>query len=180
MSSAYKRHGQLLGVALLERLRECSRIEVWSEDKFKLSYDSEVEVRKKLPIHAYRTIDLDYGDAEQSIRVDVIVHDRVSSTLRTYNVKRGNGAYDAGKRRVIQGELLRTQMGLRSYGASIGAQVERAEAYAIFYYGLRSIPRPYSLVREELDEHFQFPVVGALEAMNDSFKARLHALVTPG
>jgi hypothetical protein len=180
MSSAYKRHGQILGHALMERLRDCARLEVWGEDAFKLSHASDAELRKNLPIHAYRAIDLDYGDAERSIPVDVIVHDRANGTLRSYNVKRGNGAYDAAKRRVIRGELLRTQMGLRGYGAAVGARADTAEAYVIFYYGLRSIPKPFSLIREELDAHFQFPVVGALEAVNDLYRARLEALVDRG
>lgn len=180
MSSAYKRHGQILGHALIERLRECARFEVWTEDAFKLSHASSDEVRKDLPIHAYRSIDLVYGEAEQSIRVDAIVFDRETGTLRSYNVKRGNGSYDAAKRRVLQSELFRVQMGLRGYGASHGLNPSSAEAYAIFYYGLRSIPKPYSLVRDDLDNHFQFSVTPALEAFNDSFKSRLHALVKGG
>jgi hypothetical protein len=56
---------------------------------------------------------------------------------------------------------------------------ERAPAQAriIFYYGMRSIPRPWSLVREELDEHFGFPVVAMVEQANDYFRAKLYALL---
>jgi hypothetical protein len=47
----------------------------------------------------------------------------------------------------------------------------------IFYYGVRSIPRPWSLVKNELDEHFGFPVVDKIEQANDYFRTRLHALL---
>jgi hypothetical protein len=47
----------------------------------------------------------------------------------------------------------------------------------IFYYGVRSIPRPWSLVKGELDEHFGFPVVEKIEQANEYFRTRLHALL---
>jgi hypothetical protein len=53
----------------------------------------------------------------------------------------------------------------------------RAESKIIFYYGVRSIPRPWSLVKSELDEHFGFPVVDKIEQANDYFRDKLHALL---
>jgi hypothetical protein len=44
-------------------------------------------------------------------------------------------------------------------------------------YGVRSSPRPWSLVKSELDEHFGFPVVEKIELANDYFRTRLHALL---
>lgn len=120
---------------------------------------------------------LRYGDEESSIPIDVIVYDKERATLRTYNVKRGNGAYDAGKRRIILSELLRVNMLLQSYAGSIGLVATAAEAKIIFYYGLRSIAEPLSLVREELDKHFDFPVVAALEEVNNYFREKLHWLI---
>lgn len=177
ISSAYKRHGQILGRAMLERLKDCSRFNVWIEDDFKLSPASNAELQRGLPPVNYRSIALPYGEAIQSIPIDLIVHDKQNRTLRSYNVKRGNGAYDAGKRRIIQGELLRTQMLLAGYGHSLGVDADQHEAYIIFYYGLRSIPAPYSLIDEELDEHFDFPVYAAIEAMNQEFRQELYALI---
>ena len=52
-----------------------------------------------------------------------------------------------------------------------------AESKIIFYYGVRSIPRPWSLVKGELDEHFGFPVVDKIEQANDYFRTQLHALL---
>jgi hypothetical protein len=47
----------------------------------------------------------------------------------------------------------------------------------IFYYGVRSIPRPWSLVRDDLDGHFGFPIVAKIEQANEYFRERLHQLL---
>jgi hypothetical protein len=182
ISSAYKRHGQLLGRAILERLKDCSRFQVWTEESLKLSNESARELARGLPIEAYRTIRLAYGDRETSIPVDIMVHEPGRRLITAYNVKRGNGSFDAGKRRLIVGELLRTQMVLASYARSLGLEVDEARARIVFYYGLRSVPEPYSLVAAELDDHFEFPVIEAVETVNDLFRDGLHAMIdsTPG
>jgi hypothetical protein len=165
---------------LLERLKDCARFQVWTEESFKLGSASRLELQKAMPPLAYREIALPYGEAEQIIPIDLLVHDTTDGSVRSYNVKRGNGAYDAGKRRLIQQELLRTQMHLRHYARSMGMTADRAHAHIIFYYGLRSIPEPWSLVAEELDEHFDFPVQAAIETVNDHFRSGLHALIETG
>ena len=180
ISSAYKRHGQILGLSLLERLKDCERFRVWTEDAFKLGPASNAELQSGLPSTAYRQVVLPYGEQEQTIPVDLIVHDADNRSIRSYNVKRGNGAYDAGKKRLILNELLRTQMHLAGYARTLGLAVDRAEAYIIFYYGLRSIPEPWSLIAEDLDVHFGFPVRDAVEAANDRFRDGLHTLIEDG
>lgn len=180
ISSAYKRHGQILGRALLERLKDCDRFQVWTEDAFKLGAASRAEMQRGMPSTAYREVRLPYGELEQAIPVDLIVLDSANRTIRSYNVKRGNGAYDAGKKRLIMSELLRVQMHLAGYAQSLGFAVDTAEAHIIFYYGLRSIPEPFSLIAEDLDDHFGFPVRDAMEAVNDEFRDGLHALIEHG
>lgn len=180
MSSAYKRHGQILGRALLERLKDCGRFQVWTEERFHLSHRSNEALARGLPPVSYRAIDLPYGEAERVIPIDLLVYEPALKRLRTYNVSRGNGAYDAGKKRLVVGEMLRTQMHLRDHARGLGLKVETAEAFVVSYYGLRAAPAPFSLIAEELDDHFQFPVHAAIEALNAEFKARLHDLIDEG
>jgi hypothetical protein len=52
-----------------------------------------------------------------------------------------------------------------------------AESKIIFYYGIRSIPRPRSLTREELDAHFGYPVTEKIEQANEYFRTKLHELL---
>src|SRR5205823_6448929 len=43
--------------------------------------------------------------------------------------------------------------------------------------GHSAIPRPWSLVREDLDEHFGFPIIERIEQANGYFRERLHKLL---
>lgn len=177
VSSAYKRHGAILQRALLERLKDCARLRVWTEDDFKLSNDSLRQVRVAERLDSLLQTQLPYGDRERSARVDILVFDETRRSLGAYNLKRGNGSYDGGKRRVIHEELVRTQMLLSNYGRGFGFVPETSHAHIIFYYGLLSLPPPLAISGDDLDEHFRFPVREAIEFVNSYFVARLSALI---
>lgn len=177
ISSAYKRHGAILVRALLERLKDCARLRVWTDDDFKLSHDSLREVRVAERIESLFGARLPYGDRERSIRIDILVFDEESRSLNAYSVKRGNGSYDGGKRRIIQEELVRTQMLLADYGHGLGLEPVTSHAHIIFYYGLLSLPPPLAIAGDALDEHFRFPVHEAIECVNAYFASRLKALI---
>jgi hypothetical protein len=140
VSSAYKRHGRILETALRESLRESNRHHVWQDDAFKVS----------------RAADALVGSA---VQVDMISFDDADQTIRAYEVKRGNGQFDVGKIRSIKRDIMCIQVLLKSYGETANYKPISAESRIIFYYGVRSIPRPWLLVRNELDNHFGFPVV---------------------
>lgn len=177
MSSAYKRHGQIIDRALLERLKDCSRLRVWTEQEFRLSHESLAQLQLAGRIEPLLRTNLPYGDRERIIVLDVVVYDEETGTLRCYNVKRGNGSYDGGKRRIIQDELLRAHMLLKDYGKSVGLDASSSHAHIVFYYGVLSLPRPLALSGNELDVHFRFPVRDAIEGVNEYFIRRLHDLV---
>lgn len=177
VSSAYKRHGRILETALRESLRESNRHQVWQEDAFKVSRAADALVGSQSE-DACRQSALPYGDRVRTVQVDMVAFDSADQTIRAYEVKRGNGQFDAGKIRSIRRDLLCVQVLLKSYGAELAKlKPIAAESRIIFYYGVRSIPRPWSLVREELDEHFGFPVVAGIEQANEYFRAKLHELL---
>lgn len=177
ISSAYKRHGSILNRALLERMKDCARLRVWTEDDFKLSHDSLREVRGSERIEPLLRTRLPYGDRERSVGVDIFVFDEETHALAAYSVKRGNGSYDGGKRRIIQDELLRIHMLLADYGRVVGLSPQSSHAHIIFYYGLMSLPPPLAIAGATLDEHFRFPVREAIEYVNAYFVRRLHDLI---
>jgi hypothetical protein len=176
ISSAYKRHGRILEAALRESLRESNRHRVWQDDAFKVSRAADALVNSQNE-EACRQSALPYGDAGRTIQVDMIAFDNADQTIRAYEIKRGNGQFDAGKIRSIKRDLLCIQVLLKSYGRVANVNPVGAESRIIFYYGVRSIPRPWSFVREELDEHFGFPIVAMVETANDYFRAKLHTLL---
>src|SRR5262245_22741912 len=107
----------------------------------------------------------------------MIAFDNADQSIRAYEIKRGNGHFDAGKIRSITRDLKCIQVLLKSYGEFSKLVPLVAESKIIFYYGVRSIPGPWSLVKDELDDHFGFPVVGMIEQANAYFRERLHALL---
>lgn len=177
VSSAYKRHGAILQRALLERLKDCPRLRVWTEDEFKLSHDSLRQIRIAERLDSLLDMRLPYGDRERIVRADILVFDEEYRTLRAYSVKRGNGFYDAGKKRTIHEDLVRTQMVLNDYGRRLGLPVKSENAHIVFYYGVMSLPQPLAIPGEALDGHFRYPVREAIECVNAHFVSKLTRLI---
>lgn len=110
---------------------------------------------------------------ECCVRVDILVFDEARCSLDAYNVKRGNGSYDGGKRRMIHEELVRVRMRLSDYGRRTGFVPETSHAQVIFSYRLLSLPPQLAISGDDIDEHFQFPVREAVELVNANLIARL-------
>ena len=157
-----------------ERLKDNDEFVVWDEPQFKISQPANLISGNA---NDCMGASLNYGDEVRTVQTDLIVFDKNNHTLRAYEVKRGNGSFDAGKKRSIMRDLLATHVLLKSYGEQLGFEVELAEAKIIFYYVLRSIPAPYSLTGDELDEHFGFDLVSAIELVNEHFKTHLFAIL---
>jgi hypothetical protein len=176
ISSAYKRHGRILETALRESLKDSNRHRVWREDTFSVSRAADALIGSQTETQA-RQSSLPYGERLRSLQIDMIAYDEADQTIRAYEVKRGNGQFDAGKIRSIRRDLLCVQVLLRSYGELAKLSPVTAESRIIFYYGVRSIPKPWSLIKGELDEHFGYPVVEKVEQANAYFQSRLFALL---
>jgi hypothetical protein len=128
-------------------------------------------------LDACRQTTLPYGDSIRKLQIDMVAFDDADQWIRAYEIKRGAGQFDAGKIRSITRDLKCIQVLLKSYGEFTKLKPVAAESKIIFYYGVRSIPRPWSLVKGELDEHFGFPVVERIEQANEYFRTKLHALL---
>ncbi len=181
MSSAYKRHGFILERAILERLSENKNFQVWEDRAFAVnavadhlvdaSIGSPEELLSAMASYSEET-------AKRTLQIDTIVYDKVNKSLRCYEIKRGNGLHDAGKRRSILRDLLCSQVLLKSYGEQNGLEVNSARSHIIFYYGQCSIGKPFSLTKDELDEHFGFEVTEHVEGVNELFRKSLYDLLT--
>ncbi|WP_137113333.1 hypothetical protein [Mesorhizobium sp. GR13] len=176
VSSAYKRHGRILEAAVREALRESNRHVVWQDDKFRVSRAADALVNSQSPEQCAAS-SLPYGDSVRTLQIDMLAYDSADNIIRAYEIKRGNGQFDAGKIRSIRRDLLCVQLLLKSYGEMASYKPVAAESRIIFYYGMRSIPHPWSLDRRDLDEHFGFPVLDHIEQANSYFRERLHRLL---
>ena len=181
MSSAYKRHGFIIERAILERLKENENFLVWEDRMFAVSPDADhmvddcIDNPEKL-IEA--TTNYSQETAKRTLQIDAIIYDKINKALSCYEIKRGNGLHDSGKRRSILRDLLCVQVLLKSYGEQRGLEVISASSRIIFYYGQCSIKKPFSLTGAELDEHFNFKLQDDVEAVNELFRKRLYDLLT--
>lgn len=179
MSSAYKRHGYIIERAILERLKSNPNFVVWEDKAFQVPTTADHIVDSAIgnPEHIFGS-ETGYRDGPRALQVDAIVYNKLDKSVRAYEIKRGSGLHDAGKRRSILRDLLCLQVLLKSYAQTKGHEVTIARAHIIFYYGKCSIKKPFSLTKDELDAHFAFPVVDAIEEVNAYFKERLFAILT--
>jgi len=181
LSSAYKRHGYILERAILEALKLCPHFEAWRDDLFQIppAVDHIVAGSIAEPTKLIGT-DYPYSDGERALQVDVIMFDKNTGILKAYEIKRGSGFHDSGKRRSMLRDALCVQVLLKSYGKQRGLDVKEAFSHIIFYYGKCSIPKPFSLTGAELDDHFGWPVHEAVEEVNKYFQSRLFLILSGG
>jgi hypothetical protein len=175
-SSAYKRHGRILEIALRESLRESNRHKVWRDDAFRVSREADALASTQDLLACVQST-LPYGNSIRTLQVDLFAFDHADQSIRAYEIKRGNGQFDTGKIRSITRDLKCVQVLLKSYGEFQKLNSSSAESKIIFYYGVRSIPSPWSLVKHELDQHFGYPVTEKIEQANDYFRVRLFNLL---
>src|SRR5216684_771842 len=136
MSSAYKRHGYILERAILEALRLCPHFEVWRDPIFQIPSAVDHIVAGSIA-EPTKLIGTDYPSSEgqRTLQVDAIVFNKNTGTLGAYEIKRGSGLHDAGKRRSMLTDTLCVQVLLRSYGKQRGHDSKTAFSHIIFYYG---------------------------------------------
>jgi hypothetical protein len=175
VSSAYKRHGAILERALSVALEQVPHLEVWAESNFKvpdaadrLAGDDATALGNALRYS---------GLGERTLQIDLLVFDRNTGRLGSYECKRGFGYHDSGKKRSMLRDLRCLQMLLSSYGRERGLPINESEARMIFYFGQCSIGKPWSLTREELDVHFGVPITERVEAVNAYFAEKLNELL---
>lgn len=165
MSSAYKRHGNILERAIFERLSENPELEVWRDSLFSVSSmaDNVASESLKRPSSLLET-NIPYEPiGKRTLQVDVIVFDKGAKTLRAYEVKRGNGEHDAGKKRQILRDTLCIQVLLKKYGIARGYEPSSVSSHVIGYYGLLPVRPPFGLKGTDLDQHFGFSIYKEVE-----------------
>lgn len=178
MSSSYKRHGFILEAAILNRLKKAPKFIAWNDPTFQVPPNADLLANGALGNPGSIVGNqVNYGPGHRTLQVDAIVYDKDAKTLRAYEVKRGFGYHDAGKRRSILRDALCLSVLLKSYGESRGLEVSQTSAHVIFYYGAKSIPAPFALTGKELDDHFGWPVYAEVEQVNDLFRTRLFEIL---
>ena len=182
LSSAYKRHGPIIERAIVECLNQSDRYTVWSVDRFGVQQQASTTVAAagNNPDTLANT-HLPYvgdhvGDAQ--LQIDAVVFDHLTGVVSSYEIKRGNGAFDAGKQRSMKREALLSKILLRDHCVQRGHPATDSRAHIIFYYGIRSIAAPLGITGQELDAHFGLPMWEEVELVNAYFRSRLFEIIS--
>lgn len=176
-ASAQRRHGHIIEAAFRFRLAQVPGFQVWETNDFAVSAVADGMVNaEKERLNLLKSA-VPYGEQSRRLQVDAFVYNEKLKTLASYELKRGGDKHDAGKTRSMFRDLLCTQVLLKSYGETLGLEVNSALAYIVFYYGRGTIPKPFSLTRDDLNDHFGVDLRSAIEEVNGYFREQLMALV---
>ncbi len=180
VSSAYKRHGTILEKAILERLRMEDRYEVWQDPRLAVCQAANQATDHYMDDEdGALGVQFPYSDpGVRTLQVDLIVFDKETGIISSYEIKRGAGVHDAGKKRSIKRDLLCLQFLLRSYGEqTLERECTDARSKIIIYYGAEKIGKTFTLTREDLDDHFDVKMRDDIELVNEYFRAGIEALL---
>jgi hypothetical protein len=175
VSSSYKRHGNIIELAMLESLKRRRGLEAWTDADFKISASADALANNLVADpEASLTTRINYEPkGDRTLQIDLIVFDNKRKHLGLYEIKRGYGLNDAGKKRQMLRDLVCMQVLGASYGEHRGYDVKTVHAHVIFYYGKQSLKEPFALSGDRLNEHFGFNVRRDVEDANSMFKRRL-------
>ena len=182
LSSAYKRHGPIIERSIVECLNQNPRYTAWSVDRFGVQQQASTTVAaagnnpQSLANAHLPYVGDNAGDAH--LQIDAVVFDHQTGIVSSYEIKRGNGHFDAGKQRSMKREALLSKVLLRDHCIQRGHPATDSRAHIIFYYGLRSIPAPLGIIGDELDAHFGIPIWNEVELVNSYFRSRLFEIIS--
>src|ERR1700691_1254815 len=80
VSSAYKRHGRIIEVAIREGLRESNRHTIWHDDVFRISHEANA-VADTQDLFACLQTTLPYGSAVRTLQVDLFAFDNADQSI---------------------------------------------------------------------------------------------------
>jgi hypothetical protein len=182
LSSAYKRHGAIIENAIVDCLNQSDRYDVWRVDRFGVQQQARTTVAaagnnaQSLDNTHFPYVGDNLGDAH--LQIDAVVFDHETDVVSAYEIKRGNGAFDAGKQRSMKSDALTAKILLRDHCTQRGFHATGSRAFIVFYYGIRSIPAPLGIIGEELDAHFGLPIWEEVELVNAYFRSRLFEIIS--
>ena len=182
LSSAYKRHGSIIERSIVEALRLSGRYDVWQVERFGVQQQASTTVAAAghfaASLNATHLPYVGDGLGDAHLQIDAVVFDHQTHIVSSYEIKRGNGAFDAGKQRSMRREALLSKILLKNHCIARGFGATDSAAHIVFYYGVRSIPAPIGIIGTELDEHFEMPIYEQVEEVNAYFRTRLFEIIS--
>ena len=185
IGSVVKRHGKLIELAIAGALAMTDRFIVLTNENIPLTKGAKQLLEAKNSNRSLAGIRLAAdSEADGMVNVDLVVVDPDAGWAGAYEIKRGNGTTEAGKRRPLIQKLTAVRLVLASYARQLGQwPIETVTSAVIDYYGSSGFDPNYTLVRDQLDDHFGVPIVETVDAVTNAARealdAELPALLDP-
>ena len=181
LGSVVKRHGGLIELGIAGALIASDRFVVLTNVTLPVTKGAAQLLDAKNSDQALAKIKLSAdSEAEGIVNVDLVVVDPDAKWAGAYEIKRGNGATEHGKRRPIMRKLAAARLVLASYVRQAGyGTMENVTSGVVDYYGASGFAPELTLSRDQLDAHFGVPVVATVEAMTAALHEALQAAL-PG
>ncbi|MEM6934110.1 MAG: hypothetical protein AAF526_11050 [Pseudomonadota bacterium] len=182
ISSAYKRHGAIIEVALFHAINAQNAIEARNKVPFFVtrnasSYVESRDIKSATERKACLDTSLPYQTDGARYEIDILYFDHRSKIIVALEVKRGNGQFDRGKRDSMIKSALTVRTLLQSYAATFGWEAHAVESRILAYYGVPKFPPEIYLRGKDLDTFVGPGVQQRVEEVNDYFRAQLMRLI---
>ncbi len=182
VSSAYKRHGAIIEIALFHAISQQNTIEARSKESFFISknvssYVESHDFKSEDGFHSCLSTSMPYRRDGEKYEIDIVYFDFTTETICALEVKRGNGQFDRGKRDSMIKAALSVRMLLRSFAEHVGWPAKNVESRILAYYGVPRFPPEIYLRGKDLDQFIGPGIRDRVESVNDYFRERLLALV---
>ena len=179
--SAYKRHGFILERAILEYLKLQPDLIVWNDAAFQIPDAADHLIQSVLSDpSSISDSNMKYSSGSRTVQVDIIVFNKKDQSVKAYEIKRGAGHHDAGKKRSMLRDALCVNVLLKDYARQKGHEAISANSHVAFYYGTLSVNPPIGISGAGLDDHFGLPLMEEVEKVNELFRTRLFAILASG
>jgi len=183
VSSAYKRHGAIIEVALYHAISQQNSVEAWSKYPFYISrnasgYVESHDLKTRAGFEACLNTSIPYRAEGSRYEIDIIYFDHATGTVCALEVKRGNGEFDRGKRDSMIKSALCIRSLLASFAEEMSWEAKHVESRILAYYGVPKFPPQIYLRGVDID-HFIAPGIrDKIETVNDYFRQELLRLVS--
>lgn len=182
VSSAYKRHGAIIEIALYHAISAQNAVEARYRVPFYInrhasSYVETHNVKTKEGFRACLDTTLPYQENGGRYELDILYFDHRSSAAVALEVKRGNGQFDRGKRDSMIKAALAVRTLLASYAQTIGWEAKAVESRILAYYGVPRFPPKIYLRGSDLNTFIGPGIYESVEEVNEYFRAQLLRLV---
>jgi hypothetical protein len=177
IGSVVKRHGGLIELGIAGALKASDRFIVLTNVSLPLTKGAAqlLDARNSDEDLAKIRLSAD-SEAEGIVNLDLVVVDPEAGWAGTYEIKRGNGVTESGKRRPTVRKLRAARLVLASYVGQHGyGPVESVTSAVIDYFGGSGFEAEFTLTRDRLDGHFGVPVVAMVDAMTATVREALQA-----